>query len=744
MNTPASAPRPSALLLSVSLLALLSAPLSAPLSAQGDPQSAGLSREQMWVAPTAEDWAKPVLITWQRTWEDAVAVSRESGRPILACINMDGEIASEHYAGIRYRQPEVAATFEPYVSVIASVYRHTARDHDENGERVECPRFGGVTCGEHIAIEPILYEQYLDGRRIAPRHIMIELDGSETYDVFYAFDTASVFETVKRGISERAPVPIREREADRSLDERVASAHVDDRRAVEQAFREGNVEVRRRLLKAASEQGAKVPIELLRLAIFGIDVELASSARTALTQSTDPQAVELLSEALRTPLPPAERSALIAALSRLGEHSELARSLATVHTGLSGESDGTLDPSAWARALQSGGASYAADAQAAQLELRRSERLEAQADVLESQDIDAHLELAESFLALASEQTEREAEFARFLFMDAQRTVQQAVELGASGWRVDTALATTAWYLGEPEEARRRATAAVEAGIPPDQQGWHTMVALALFAQSRQEDIRAAFRAKQSWPPRWLADVNAACEVLLRHPHGTPEQAVAYHDFLRALRAEGQAWGVIREAFRRFPDSAEVHARLRRGLLLDKGHQALEAFYTRELERDDAPDTLRWFAGYASQLVAEFERRAGRDAAAVKAYERALQHFAVDREQRPESLDNIDHQIVLVRGGLARLALEAGDLEGAYDQLANAFALRPESAASQDGMNLTAVDTAKMLRAQSIAAKRYALTEALDTALAELGDIDPSLLELPAYEREVPIPQDGN
>ena len=67
-----------------------------------------VDREQMWFAPTAEDWARPCLITWQRTWEDALAVSRETGKPILICVNMDGEIASEHYAGVRYRQPEIA------------------------------------------------------------------------------------------------------------------------------------------------------------------------------------------------------------------------------------------------------------------------------------------------------------------------------------------------------------------------------------------------------------------------------------------------------------------------------------------------------------------------------------------------------------------------------------------------------------------------------------------------------------
>ncbi|MCE9593273.1 MAG: thioredoxin family protein, partial [Planctomycetes bacterium] len=170
---------------------------------RGGPAPAGLNREQMWFAPTAEDWKKPCLITWQRTWEDAHAVSKATGKPLLVCVNMDGEIASEHYAGVRYRQPEIAKLYEPYVCVIASVYRHNPRDWDEQGRRLLCPRFGSVTCGEHIAIEPKLYGQFFDGQRVAPRHIGVEQDGKEMYDVFYAWDTDTIFNSLKKGVENR-------------------------------------------------------------------------------------------------------------------------------------------------------------------------------------------------------------------------------------------------------------------------------------------------------------------------------------------------------------------------------------------------------------------------------------------------------------------------------------------------------------------------------------------------------------
>ena len=100
---------------------------------------------------------------------------------------------------MRYRDPETAKLLEPYVCIVASVYRHTPRDYDELGRRVECPRFGTVTCGEHIAAETELYAKYFDGQRISPRHLVLEPDGAKTYDVYYSWDTATVLSTWREG-----------------------------------------------------------------------------------------------------------------------------------------------------------------------------------------------------------------------------------------------------------------------------------------------------------------------------------------------------------------------------------------------------------------------------------------------------------------------------------------------------------------------------------------------------------------
>src|SRR5215471_11168440 len=292
--------------------------VAAAVTAQeGVPRPPGLVPERVWPAPTAADWAKPCLIEWQRSWEDAWALAQRTHRPILACVNMDGEIASEHYAGVRYRQPDIARLYEPYVCVIASVYRHNARDYDEHGHRIPCPRFGGVTCGEHIAIEPILYERYLDGKRVAPRHIMIELDAKKTYDVFFTRDTESVFRAIADGIGKRAFQPLPGGELDGALAQRMASTARRDREALERLFADGDRAQRRALLDLALGLGADAPVEILRLAAYSLDVDLARAARQGMAMAGAPGAVELIADALRVPMAAEERQALVANLRRL-------------------------------------------------------------------------------------------------------------------------------------------------------------------------------------------------------------------------------------------------------------------------------------------------------------------------------------------------------------------------------------------------------------------------------------------
>ncbi len=291
------------------------------------------------------------------------------------------------------------------------------------------------------------------------------------------------------------------------------------------------------------------------------------------------------------------------------------------------------------------------------------------------------------------------------------------------------------YYLGDLPTAYARAEAAVAKDIPAGEQGWSAIATIALFAQARQHDIRQALREKRDWPGEWLTDVNAAYAVLAKHPLGTAVQVAAHFDFLRSLGAKGQAARVLAQGLERFPDSSPLHDCLRSSVLGEQGVTGLVDVYERMLAKPDASPNLPWFAGLASIVAAEFHRRAGKDDEAVADYDRALGYYDQWIASHADERATADHYAALALAGKARVALERGDLEAAVDEIVASFARRPDAAASQDGLNISPVDTAKMLLARAKATNETELAARVEQALSEL---DPKMLELPAYERGEP------
>ncbi|PIE22524.1 MAG: hypothetical protein CSA62_11730 [Planctomycetota bacterium] len=684
----------------------------------------GLGRAGMWPAPSAADWKKPVPIRWQRSWADAVATAKRTGKAILICINMDGEPASEHYAGIRYRDPEIAKLYEKYVCVIASVYRHNPRDYDEKGRRIPCPRFGHVTCGEHIHIEPLLFEKFMEGRRIAPRHIMVELDGSETYDVMLTNDTASVFDKVQEGILQRDPSLLRKVRGDRSIFEKIASRDAADRAAVEKAFLGGDKNTKRKLLEAARANKAAAPVDLLRLGLFSLDSELNKKARAALIESESPQAVDLISEALRAPISAEERSKLIETLTRIGAVSAKAKTLSVVHKGMTSKSK-TVDVENWATAVAGG--SYPAPKTRLDLSKRISE---VDSRVAEApQDKAALIELARSSLAIAVH-PKTAPKWVKPHLADAILAGLKAEKLGAKGWPVDATLAVAYWYSGQKLQAFERASKAMQA-LPDDPKSWNSMAVLDIFVQSRRKQIRDAYIAKQPWDQSLMTNVHSTYQILAKHPFGTAMHVADHYDFIRFFGAIRQADAALQAGLKRFPSSAPLHQRLRQALLRRSGMQGLENYYSRWLQKEDAPKQLEWFAGYASVVAAEFWRRRGRLDESKAAYGRAIERFEQCISKYPETEASSDHWIAMAHAGQARIAFEQSRLDDAVALTLRSFERKQDAANKLDSMNISAVSNARQVLAKLREEKRSELAEKLGAALQALPA---ELLRRPAFE----------
>lgn len=696
------------------MTAWLSIALATAMVLPAPAQTDGLTREQMWYAPTAEDWAKPVDIPWQRTWEDALALAEETRKPILVCVNMDGEIASEHWAGIRYRDPEIAALFSQYVCVIASTYRHNARDYDAEGKRIPCPRFGTVTCGEHLWMEPKVYDLHLDETRVAPRHIMVELDGTETYDVYYALDIQSIVDTVEKGIVEREIQPEEPRKGDRTLAELIASPDAADRARIESTWQGGDRQARQEVMAAAEALGADAPVDLLRSAAYGFDSELSARALDLLADSGQDKAVGLIDDLLRGPLEPEKRAELLAALDRLAEQVPSAKRLAIVHRGLSSRSE-LLDLDAWTEGLAREDETEEATSEAAKL--------------LEEAVSEDNLEA----LQWGSPRVRKVAEE---MFRLARTAAEEELAAGATGWLPHAVVAIAGNYLGERVAAMAAAEKAV-AQLPAGESSWNAYALLSLFADGRRQAIRDAADAKESWPPEWLGEIQSAYAVLAKHPMTSDSEIARQYDFLVRIRAVPTASRVLRDGMDSFPDSWALHERFRLLLLAEQGADGIERTYEAWLRESDAPPHLRWYAGQAALFTAEQMRKLNRVADADGAYARALEHFRVQGETAPETVESSRTYRVLALAGRARVALEQGRVEEARVLILDSFAVQPEAAASLDGLNVSPVGTARKVLAALQEAGDADGAATIQAALDELGELDSALLELPAFDREI-------
>lgn len=711
------------------------------------PQGAGADpRQAMWPSPTAEDWAKPVPITWQRTWEDAVAVSEETGKPIMIAVNMDGEIASEHYAGKRYRDPEVAKLFEPYVSVIASVYRHNPRDHDENGNRIPCPRFGCVTCGEHIAMEPIVYEKYLDETRVAPRHIMIELDGSESYDIFYAFDVKSVLVGIEEGITTRTSTERPDESGDKPLEALVSSRRHEHRVMVEQRFQQAKRQEKLRLLDVTAELGLQAPIELLRQAIFGLDVEVASRARRVLASQRSEAAIDLIARALEVPMPEEERELLVGALEAMAEQFPRARSLAITLRGISADERGPEVARIRAVLAASDGSKIAKSRYEVEARIERAaDRAARSADPLVLAA--AELARAEATLRLAVD-PEAQASAGRspaeqrrvtgLRFADSRAAAMEAEKLGLSDWRTDAVIGLVDHYTGDAGASKERIARAFErmsadpsAAASETALGWTGMGMLSLFAGERVRAIQAAARARTDWPRSWAADASAAFDLLAQHPLGNDKHALDHHDFLTSMGARRRALEVLMEGVQRFPGSEQLHARLRQRVLWSRGVDSLEETYGRMTAAASADEVTFWHAGIAHIVAGEYRRRRGGPAEAAQSYDRAIAAFEEVAKRAPGYRDAAAHYVAISIAGQGRIAMEAGELAKSADLLIKAFEARPVAAGVLDGLNVSAVTTTRFLLPQLASAGQKDVEARL---LAAMEKLPAEALALPEYE----------
>ncbi len=623
-------------------------------------------------ARPAEDLSRQIL--WQRSLEDALALCKSTGRPLLVALNMDGESASERIPRENYRDPKFVALTRSFVCVIGSVFRHNLRDHDEQGRRIACPRLGEVTCGEHIALEPQLFDKYLGGERIAPRHALILPDGTKKFDEFLLYDLRDLYQILRDAGPQGDPAPLGPDGLDRNR----------PRLAFEDALAAAP---RPDLARLRREGDAGSLDALLRLSVRPeLGVELAETARAL--KLGPAYAAFLKQRLLPGDLEP---------LSRLDDSKET-RTLLRAATTLAGSAEG---PWPIAEVLERSKALVGAP-------LVSDERAPADLPALESEleQADAALQKQPSSLetrarfgrvSLALARGRIEAGFTRdvpLLLQDADHWLAKAAELAPKDLSLALERAEASYRLSDFAAEEQRA-----------------LEALALSGAEKATDPTR----EQREALRWVGD-SAARNVAARSGGDQTAEVAAIRRGARALQrialttAAGESDWLALASFHGLLGLAR-HERdyLHAGVLRLPESQALRAALadacwragdleplTRTAEEaatlHESSAAAQWYLGVAWIQRAEWARRSERPGDAIREYQGAERAFERCAELHAGFAANCAQQRALCRLGQGFAHLLEDDRGAAAQRLVEALRLSIALQGTRDGLDREPID----------------------------------------------------
>lgn len=660
--------------------------------------------------------ALPPQMPWQRNLDDALALSKATGKPLLICVNMDGESACEQLAWGRYRDPEFGALADGFICVVASPDRRNPADHDDRGRRLPDRRFGRIVNQEHIAIEPQVFERYFRNNRVAPRHVGVAPDGTILFDIFLT----SGLEPIDQALREHGkPEPKTAPAASLTEAQLLASPDASHRDELERRFLAADAATRARLAAAAlAPDRATVHPELVRLALRDPDAKVHHAGLLALAAHPAPATPDLLVEALRQADPdPALLAKLcdaVEAWAKPRADDTQAKTLLQLARGLRAPSK-LLDVASWSRALSAARPMPALDADALDAKLS---------------DLDGKLKVTpdDGALRLALAETTLQFAFARqaqgqdpgFLFQDAQAAAKRALANGAPAHRAHGYLAWSSYLSNDLDTALEHAEQALP-GLAAEADTPLAAAVLDTFASCRLRKQYSAMTGGDEWPATWIADLRAAYTLLLALPGCTEQLATTALEWAATVQARAAYGGFADAAIRRFPLSVAIQAHGRAALLEAGGADGLLAgFAALQVPGVDAV-TWNWYGALAAFVAAEQEV-ANRDAdGALAAYVRAIQEFGAAIDARPDFGDSSRHYIALGQASRARLLAERGEWDQARDAAVAGLLARPGSATQKDGLNRSPIEHAGFVRQELLRAGRAEDAQRIEAAAREAG-----------------------
>jgi len=655
------------------------------------------------LAPAAS--AAP-LMPWQRSLEDALALSKQTGKPLLICVNADGEVASERLAANQYRDPDFVKLVSGFIPVLASPTRHRKRDFDDFGGRLEDPKFGRIVESEHLEIEPTLYKRYFKGRRVAPRHVGVSPDGEILFDLFLLNNLNVIDNTLR----EQGVFDGPERKPAEGIGQLLGSHDHSDRQRLEALFCESNLRDRRALVgEAFSDSRSAQHPQLVRLALHAESRELQLAAVYSVLEHPA-QGVQFMGDAYRLAEGQPELQGQIAkALAGVSLDGMAAarrlefKRLLDVVRGLSSELS-CVDVKRWKLALDLGPERLGPAMLQGSEELTQA--LVRIGDELRDNPKDAGLHVlhGRALLALGETWIRDGGGNANFVLVDAIQAAEAALALDSDLPMAQAVLARAAYLNSDLPRAKAAASLALK-GLSAWASEPLAAEVLALFATLRSREVYSAFNNQASMPAEAIADVCAAHEVLLMHPDGTAQEAIEYLNFLNTIGGSAREERVVRQALQRFSSNGTLHGYLRHYVLRDRGAAGMETAY---LDFQWAPgDALdgAWYSALSVLVAAERHAQEGRLPQALTAYRNSIKGFQRVLERNPDYAVSSNHYIGMAHAGIARQLTDTGDLDGAMAELRAAAAASITCFGAKDGLDRipkkTVAELSSLLRGRS-------------------------------------------
>jgi hypothetical protein len=638
-------------------------------------------------------------VSWQRTLKDALATQQETGLPLLIAVNMDGEVFNENFAKSTYKDQTFIASTENYICVIASPDRHTERDYDALGNRIECPRFKGCTCSEHINIEPELYRRYFNKKRNAPRHVGVSTDGEVMFDRYLDNRMSVAIQAIAKHEGKANQKHLKTTD---NIGELFRRRDAMARSLLEQRYRNGNKQARIQLLKSAAT-AKNEPLDLLRIGLRSPDEQLVGLAAVALSATESPDSLIDIEDALARITDQGVRKQLIEQLRRLGKEDPNAARMASHF-----ERTKTELAQPWRNEWLDSPLCNGRMGIEAELD-----RIEAAIRTAPDSNL-LRFQLATAQAAFANILMQEGGSGIELWLADAERNAKKVTDESLQK-EISALLTYTSWYQSDGARAKKEAGKATASGTTSKQPNrWlatHLMdVLLQLTAQTAfsrsQEDDTKSLSGE-------VARTQSILDILNERGAGEERGLLAGIALLEFAGLRGEAQAYLKQVVDRFPASVAVHEKWRNRMLVDLGAEAMRHRYAKfASEAKDRP-TAQWYAGYASLVAGDRHTLDKRLIEAENAYSDSIERFLASASANEEYVATAHHYAALALAARAHIRHVRDNDKEAVKDLVRAAELAPESMDLDDGLKRKPRAIASRIHATLLRAGKAELAEQL-------------------------------